>query len=74
MVIFLDFGGIFGNFKVSEVFRSFLRFRGYVGHFLGLGSILVVFWVFVIFGFWGYFGHFRGFGGIFLILWVLAVF
>ena len=44
---FLAFEGIFGNFKVSEVFRSFLRFRGYFGHFLGLGSILVIFWGFL---------------------------
>ena len=51
---------------------------GYFGHFLGLGSILVIFWsILVILGFWGYFGHFRGLGGrggILLSLEVLEVF
>ena len=58
---FLGFGGIFGNFKVSKVFRSFLRFREYFGHFLGLGSILVIFWVSRVFL------SFLGFGGILVI-------
>ena len=70
-MVILDFGGIFGNFKVSKVFRSFLRFRGYFGNFFrflgyfgNFGNILDILEV------WGrgVFSHFRGFGGIFLIL------
>ena len=62
----------FGNFHVSGVFQSFFRFMGYFGnfyvwgyfcHFLGLGDILVFFYIgfmgsLVIFNFRGYFGNF----------------
>ena len=44
-------------------------FRGYFGHFLSFGGILVFFFCFrsilVIFRFRGYFGIFLGFGGYF---------
>ena len=63
------------------------RFRGYFGHFLGFGGILVIFrfwgilvifWVSEVFwsffGFCGYFGHFLDFRDILVIFLVLGVF
>ena len=61
--------------------HKWVGFRGYLGHFLCFGGILVIFrfWgyfgpfffcfggILVIFKFRGYFGHFLGFGGIFVI-------
>ena len=63
---------LFGHFWVSRVFWSFFRLRGYFGHFMDFGGILVIFWVvrgiLVILGFQRYFGYFLGFEGISVIL------
>ena len=62
--------GYFGHFICFKGILVTFRFRWYFCHFIGIGSISIIFrfkGILVIFRFRWYFGHFIGFGGISVI-------
>ena len=57
-------------FQVLMLFCSFFRFRGYLGHFISFGDILVILQVYVVFQ---TFFRFRGYLGLFFQVWRFLV-